>query len=157
MEAIATSSGMKSTVLLTKQATRAKALAALRSAAKTLKSDDLEVGRETTLHVGNSRMVCFVALVPGKHLRGALDGVVPLSKGRRLGGHRDRCRIAFTAQPFGAATVSHRSGRQLDTVRCRRRIGRVTSNGEQRSQWDACPGDAHAASWTCYEPYQAIR
>jgi hypothetical protein len=41
MAAIAKSSGMKSTVLLTKQATRARALAALRSASKQLKSGDL--------------------------------------------------------------------------------------------------------------------
>src|SRR5215218_8776255 len=41
MAAIAKLRGMKSTVLLTKQATRAKALAALRAAAKALKSGDL--------------------------------------------------------------------------------------------------------------------
>jgi metacaspase-1 len=41
MAAIAKSAGMKSTVLLTKQATRAGALAAVRSAAKTLASGDL--------------------------------------------------------------------------------------------------------------------
>lgn len=41
MAAIAKSRGMKSTVLLTKQATRAKTLAALRSAARTLKTGDL--------------------------------------------------------------------------------------------------------------------
>ena len=41
MAAIAKSSGMKSTVLLTKKATRAKALAAIRSAARQLKSGDL--------------------------------------------------------------------------------------------------------------------
>jgi hypothetical protein len=41
MAAIAKSAGMKSTVLLTKKATRAKALAAVRSAAKQLKSGDM--------------------------------------------------------------------------------------------------------------------
>src|SRR3954471_23714255 len=41
MAAIAKSKGMKSTVLLTKKATRAHALAALRSAAKTLRAGDL--------------------------------------------------------------------------------------------------------------------
>ena len=41
MAAIAKSKGMKSTVLLTKKATRANALAALRSAAKTLRAGDL--------------------------------------------------------------------------------------------------------------------
>ena len=41
MAAIAQSKGMKSTVLLTKKATRANLLAALRSAAKTLKAGDL--------------------------------------------------------------------------------------------------------------------
>jgi hypothetical protein len=41
MAAIAKSKGMKSTVLLTKKATRAHALAAMRSAARTLKAGDL--------------------------------------------------------------------------------------------------------------------
>ena len=41
MAAIAKSKGMRSTVLLTKKATRANVLAALRSAAKTLREGDL--------------------------------------------------------------------------------------------------------------------